>query len=180
MPPSDSVYVFFIQEQNPRTSEARIIQCARMASVYLSVSLEQSPSIQRSACGKPFFKNNPLFFSISHSGSYWLAAFASFPVGADIQEHRPCNMELISRRFHEKEQLWLAEHGEAEYFFRIWAAKESYVKLLGTGIDRSFGSFSVIEKDGMAHEVCGAGLLIYRAISRKKHEDSEQNREKPL
>ena len=46
--------------------------------------------------------------------------------------------------FHEKEQLWLAEHGEAEYFFRIWTAKESFVKRTGQGIDKEFSKLCIL------------------------------------
>lgn len=34
--------------------------------------------------------------------------------------------------------------GQLARFFRIWTAKESYVKLSGTGINDDFGKFSVL------------------------------------
>jgi phosphopantetheinyl transferase len=38
------------------------------------------------------------------------------------------------------------EEARSREFFRIWTMKESYLKYLGTGIDRSLSSFSVLEE----------------------------------
>ncbi len=46
--------------------------------------------------------------------------------------------------FHAKEAEYAAKSPEA--FFAVWTAKESYVKLLGQGIDDGFARFSVVQK----------------------------------
>ena len=44
---------------------------------------------------------------------------------------------------------WRTEGGHPyQRFFEIWAAKESYVKYTGQGIDGSFGQFSTAPEDG--------------------------------
>jgi len=97
--------------------------------------------------GKPFFEEAPeLSFSISHSGEYWACAFGSAPLGFDLQQHQPGRFQRLSRRFfHPEEDAWLCAHdyGEAE-FFRIWTAKESWLKRTGEGLSAGLDSFSVL------------------------------------
>lgn len=101
----------------------------------------------RTKGGKPFFPNAPhIKFSISHSGDYWACAFGSSEVGLDIQEHKKCRYRDISKRFfNPAEAEYLETRGYApEEFFRIWAAKESYVKFTGKGLSQGLAGFSVL------------------------------------
>lgn len=89
--------------------------------------------------GKPYLKDSPFCFSISHSGEYVLCAVAGEEIGADIQQHRSCNgRKLADRFFSERERAVLEQAfrdraGEEE-FFRLWVRKEAYGKLTGGGI----------------------------------------------
>ena len=103
--------------------------------------------------GRPFFLHidgrEAIEASVTHSGPYWLCALGPDPLGVDLQEHRPCRREAIARRFfHPDEAHWLENRPE-EDFFRVWAAKESVVKLTGQGIDRDFPRFSVVNGGGI-------------------------------
>lgn len=116
--------------------------------------------ISRPLHGKPSFSQRPqIHFSLSHSGEYWLCAMGRQPVGLDLQEHRYLDAEGLSRRFfHPAEAAYLQAQEQAD-FFAVWAAKESFVKYSGQGIDQQFGSFSVVGEQGLAGEVAGLGLL---------------------
>lgn len=108
--------------------------------------------IARTERGKPYFPDQPeLHFSISHSGDFWVCAFSACPVGVDIQKHVKKRgeseaeaasrfLKMAERFFHPEEAAWVSE---APYgrFFRIWTAKESYVKYTGTGIGGDFDRF---------------------------------------
>ena len=86
--------------------------------------------------GKPYFKNYPYYFNLSHSGDYVVCAFSDREVGADIQIHRAANMEKLAGRYFspaEADALGQAEDREA-FFFRLWARKEAYGKLTGRGL----------------------------------------------
>ena len=112
--------------------------------------------IERTDRGKPYFPNQPkLHFSISHSGDYWACAMADQPVGLDLQEHvarkdetteaaaaRYCRM--AQRFFHPREAEYVKQQDSYQRFFQIWAARESYVKYTGQGIDDHFGEFCVL------------------------------------
>ena len=43
-------------------------------------------------------------------------------------------------------EIEYTRRGGTEAFYSVWTAKESYVKLLGTGIGGSFSHFSVVER----------------------------------
>ncbi len=96
--------------------------------------------------GKPYIKELPnVHFSISHSGNIWACAMGETPVGLDIQTEGKVDAEKIARRFfHPSEIAWLQEHGW-EQFARIWAKKESYVKLTGDGLSKGLDYFSVVD-----------------------------------
>lgn len=114
---------------------------------------------QKGSHGKPYFPDCPwLHFSISHSGEYWACAMAPTEVGLDLQLHTKGRKERISARFfHPQENEYLRRSGYRG-FFDIWAAKESYVKYTGQGIDENFASFTAAAETAPASEINGAQL----------------------
>lgn len=89
--------------------------------------------------GKPYLAGKPeIQFNISHSGHWAVCAVAEEPVGIDIQEKRMLHGNLAARFFSERENQALARcEREAEreaMFFRLWCAKEAYVKWNGKGL----------------------------------------------
>lgn len=94
--------------------------------------------------GKPYLKDSPFYFSLSHSGEYVLCVLAGEEVGADLQQHRSCDTEKLARRFfseREKEALGQAFRSGAgqEEYFRLWVRKEAYGKLTGEGLIGAVG-----------------------------------------
>lgn len=87
--------------------------------------------------GKPYLRDYPYFFSISHSGDYVLCVLAEEEVGADIQRMQPMDFDRLARRFFaETEAKALAERTGAEkerLFYELWAKKEALGKLTGRG-----------------------------------------------
>ena len=91
--------------------------------------------------GKPYFPSHPdVHFSVSHTGTLWVCAFADKEVGLDVQEHRetddPARLARLAKRwFSDGERRVLDECGyQPAEFYRIWARKEAYVKFTGDGI----------------------------------------------
>ena len=101
---------------------------------------------------KPRFVHAPdIHFSVSHSENYWVCIMDQHPVGIDLQFNQRVNAESIARRhFHPLEALWLEKHPED--FFRIWTAKEAFVKAVGLGIGRGIALTDV----AVAHDELGA------------------------
>jgi len=93
--------------------------------------------------GKPYFKNLPWYFSMSHSGEYVFCAVSDEEIGADIQMCKPLkNHHLGKRYFTEREQQlleWKTEEERQKLFYRLWTKKEAYGKLTGDGIGDAVG-----------------------------------------
>lgn len=101
----------------------------------------------RSEKGKPKLRDIPsLYFNISHSGKWIIVVVADVEVGIDIEKIRPPQYRIAERYFssHEVETLnSLSENKKVEYFFDLWTLKESYLKLIGKGLTKSLGSFTM-------------------------------------
>ena len=95
--------------------------------------------------GKPYFEASPVHVSISHSDGMCLAAVSDREIGADIERIRPRDTDrkkrLASRFFAPDEAA--AVHADPAEFYRIWTAKESFIKYTGEGFSRPLPSFSI-------------------------------------
>ncbi len=108
--------------------------------------------------GKPHFAGDGSpEFSVTHSGGRWLCAFSEQPVGLDIQQRRNADVERLARRFFHSEEAALVA-ARPDEFFRVWCAKESYVKFTGSGINGDFSRFSTVSAGKMLRSVNGAEL----------------------
>ncbi len=89
--------------------------------------------------GKPYFKNIPIHFNLSHSEDYVCCVFSEQEVGVDIQYQKPLTRDSIIRRFftENEQRIWdscSSKEEQENCFFRLWVRKESYGKLTGEGI----------------------------------------------
>lgn len=111
----------------------------------LLACLEQSGHSPRAleytygANGKPYLKNSPYYFNLSHSGEYIFCVISMQEVGVDIQWAKPLKDDRIARRFFaEEEKQALAkcdsEQERQRLFYRLWVRKEAYGKLTGQGV----------------------------------------------
>lgn len=87
--------------------------------------------------GKPILKSGMLYLSLSHSGKRVMCALSDGEIGCDCQKQVPFSEKIPERYFTKKERLRLeaAEDKEGE-FARIWAVKESFVKMTGRGLSK--------------------------------------------
>ena len=102
------------------------------------------------ACGKPYVQlaeaPEELFFSVSHTRSWWICAVWNQELGADIEERGRTISPAVARRFfHPSERAYLEKAGwTPETMLEIWVRKEAYVKLLGTGLSHGLSRFSAV------------------------------------
>lgn len=154
-----STHLFLFPGAEKCGGEERMRRCARL----FCCQKEEKAfcRIFRTRKGKPFFPDIPeIFCSISHTPGYWACAVSHAPVGLDVEKIRPRPYGAIARRFfHPKEAEYAA--GGPEAFFSVWTAKESYVKLLGRGIDAEFSSFSVVDEGALLERL---GEIEFRQI----------------
>ena len=100
--------------------------------------------IENTETGKPYLKNLPLHFNLSHSGNYAACAIGDQEIGLDLQILSKTSEKLCRRFFTENERQYLRGSPDADRTFtRIWCMKESYIKLLGKGLLIPLDSFSV-------------------------------------
>lgn len=86
--------------------------------------------------GKPYLKNGGFWFNLSHSGIYAVCAAGTEENGIDVEAVREAGDALIKRVCTPEEQSMLSaldNEKKQDAFFRLWTAKEAYMKLLGTG-----------------------------------------------
>ncbi|WP_080939417.1 4'-phosphopantetheinyl transferase family protein [Clavibacter michiganensis] len=112
----------------------RMILASRSGVLPDEVEFDREPS------GRPVLAGPPhpsLHFNTSHSGSFVVIAIADSPVGVDIEQVRPTRgRDALLREAlntHEREHVRAAADPDVE-FFRMWTAKESYVKATGEGL----------------------------------------------
>ena len=108
------------------------------------------PEIEIKNNGKPYLKNENVYFSISHSKNLALLVLSSSEVGADIENTKKERdyLSLAERYFTENECLEIKESENIkESFIRFWTAKEAYIKYTGEGFRRGVGYFEVSFKN---------------------------------
>lgn len=99
--------------------------------------------------GKPMLKAyTNIDFSISHSGEWVLCAFDDSPIGIDVEVIGNNDYDIVKRYFHKKEWEEFIKKDEPEknqFFYVLWTAKESYIKMVGKGMSIPLNSFSVLD-----------------------------------
>ncbi len=109
----------------------------QILSDYLDLTPEKI-TFNYSSKGKPEIVGSRLQFNVSHShelaiyGISWEGA-----IGVDLEFIRPVDslMSLTERYFCESEREEVKRSGDrTETFFRLWTAKEAYLKATGEGI----------------------------------------------
>lgn len=98
--------------------------------------------------GKPYLRNNELYFNLSHSGKYIVCAVSNYEVGIDIEKIRPKSDLVINKCFTKEEQNIVYDDNT---FTHIWTLKESYIKQIGTGLKTKLDSFSVYENGNITN-----------------------------
>lgn len=86
--------------------------------------------------GKPYFKKSNVFFNISHCDDLVVAYASCHEVGIDIQKKPNSYSENLMKKVLTINEINILKDSEnmIDEFTRIWAMKESYVKMKGIGI----------------------------------------------
>ena len=104
--------------------------------------------------GRPGIQDSPYEISITHSGRFSAVAFASGRnIGIDLEFIRSkADLRQLSQRFFASDESSFLERCSnsqlAENFFRIWCAKEAFLKATGKGLSYGLRNFSVVDEEG--------------------------------
>lgn len=96
--------------------------------------------------GKPFIADKNICFNLSHSGELAVCAIAKNTVGCDVEKMDSPPFEVARKVFSHDEQELLSSASEEErvaLFYRLWTAKESFLKMVGCGLGASPKDFSI-------------------------------------
>ena len=161
LPPERREYVLHFRqpEDQKRSALAWLLLAYGLRKEY---GLGTVPEFQRTASGKPFFPGNHMpFFNLSHSGDFVGCALHNQEIGLDIQKITEPRDSLIRRVCTQEELAFLKS---SQDFCRIWAMKESAVKLTGEGITGNFRDIFTLHPDMNTYTFPlenGAGFLAY-------------------
>jgi len=141
---------FRFSEDKLRFLKARYI-LLKFASAYFNNKHLPDAELIFNRYGKPQFKDLPLNFSITHSHNIAAVAFSKdLSIGFDVEHKRKVeDLDQLAKRFFSGPEVEYMETLDtqirADNFFRIWSAKEAYIKAIGLGVSKELGSFSVID-----------------------------------
>lgn len=93
--------------------------------------------------GRPYIDG--IDFNVSHSGDYVVMVISDeASVGCDIELMRDRSVSPAQKYFSDAEKAWIdSEADKIPAFYRIWTARESYIKLTGEGILLDFSRYEV-------------------------------------
>ena len=98
-------------------------------------------TIIKNEFGKPYLKDNQLYFSISHDIDTCAIAISSSEIGIDL-EYLNYNEKVINKYFYDAEKEIMAKSNNLKYdFTKIWVKKDASLKMKGTGLN--FGKENV-------------------------------------
>lgn len=100
--------------------------------------------------GKPYFKDNPIFFNISHSKNIVAVGISEkFNIGIDVEKIENVDKDIINILYSNIEKEKYKESLlDKKTYYKTWVMKESYSKMLGLGLYFNFNNISLeLEKD---------------------------------
>ena len=108
--------------------------------------------------GKPYLKNNELYFNISHSKDYTVLVTSDKEIGVDIQ-YLTYNEKTRDRICTEEERKKVKTDLD---FTKIWTKKEAYIKKIGIGLEygmknvdtTKIDNIDIYKKDGYIIAIC--------------------------
>ncbi|MBU3134177.1 4'-phosphopantetheinyl transferase superfamily protein [Clostridium gasigenes] len=124
-----------------------------------------NPTILFDNNGKPYCKESPIKFNISHSNDIVVCAFSEVEIGIDVeyinfQNKEICNIySLVLSNTELLEIHLLSEQKDRiHYFYQLWCCKESYVKKIGIGLKKKFSDIDI--KKILPEEVCFSEIRL--------------------
>lgn len=92
--------------------------------------------IKTNKFGKPYVKNQRIYFNISYSHDLVICCISKSQIGVDIEKVQNIDKKFI-KYISNKSDLWIQNRSQFQldnYFFKDWCLKESFVKYIGMGL----------------------------------------------
>ena len=109
---------------------------ALLAKMYKARFGKPMPEILVTSRGKPYFKDESIHFSISHTKNHVFCVLSHRPVGVDAEEaNRKVDLRLVDKILSPNEKLRFdRETDKPAALLKFWVLKEAAGKLTGDGI----------------------------------------------
>lgn len=110
---------------------------ALLRQLYGELTGQALPDILISDRGKPYFADNHLYFSISHTRAHVFCALSHHPIGIDAEElDRSINLQLAQKILSPAEKTQFdAAADQRMALLTFWVLKEAQAKLTGHGLN---------------------------------------------
>lgn len=132
--------------------------------LYREVTGEDCPEILTESRGKPYFKDVPLYFSISHTKNHAFCVLSACPVGIDAEEtDREIDLRLAEKILSDTERTHFEIAADKrDTLLRLWVLKEAAAKLTGEGL-RGYPNHTDFEpKDQRIQEIDGCYVAVLK------------------
>ena len=107
--------------------------------------------IRKKEHGKPYIKNVPFYFNISHCDGLVVCAVSENEIGIDAEVIRTVADRVMKRCYSDSEIDYVNSCIDKDVeFTKLWTLKESYVKLTGEGIASDLKAVSFDLKNATA------------------------------
>lgn len=110
-----------------------------------------SGGIYRTEKGKPYFKEIPVEFSVSHTEDIWVCLISTgvHPVGVDIQKYKDIRHARVAERYFTDDETTYLQANGSDAFFKIWTRKEAFAKYTGRGLTRELKNISTLKNNNV-------------------------------
>lgn len=89
--------------------------------------------------------------NLSHSGNIALCAAGDSDIGCDVEKIKEANLKIAERFFAPSEYEALCKNSEPNrFFYRLWTAKEAFMKCTRLGFSLPMSEFEIDLADGYA------------------------------
>ena len=107
-----------------------------LSRLYQTFTGNPLPVIAVTPRGKPYFPEDPLHFSITHTKHHVFCVLSNHPIGIDAEEMgRNIRSELAEKILSPEEYLrWQDAADPHLALLRLWVLKEAYYKMTGDGL----------------------------------------------
>ena len=120
---------------------------------------QKLPPIERTPQGKPYFRNSPFHFSISHTKRHVFCCLSKENVGIDAEEITRSIDPLLKERFCSPEEQLRIQTGDD--LLRLWVLKESYAKFTGRGIGNYLKTTNFSPDDPRIQIINGCYVAVF-------------------
>lgn len=132
--------------------------------LYREETGEPCPRILKTPRGKPYFADQALHFSISHTKNHAFCVLAPYNVGIDAEEmDRKINLRLAEKILSPTEKPhYERSQDKSAALLRLWVLKEAALKLTGEGLQGYPNHTDFTPEDKRIMEIDGCYVAVLK------------------